>query len=270
MFLTGDQRPEFQQEVAVGRIGVAGLRRQDQQARGPAALAARTPNTAAVPTGGRARGGGTLAAGAVAHSGERARVFTVSFAAGLGGRKYRYEALWHRALHFYSLNCSELLGRYHERSNVETTFSMIKAKFDTRVRAKTSAAQINEVLCKILAHNICCLIQAWCDLGIEDTRESFGAKEPVAPKALARHGFYDKACRTRRERSLPPPPRPTEDRSSLMHPSPFSARMSVGNSASPCLQLSSGHVIISGHRSPQAARLRALTARRLGVRVPLP
>ncbi len=66
---------------------------------------------------------------------------------------------------------------------------MIKMKFGTRVRAKTPTAQINEVLCKILAHNICCLIQSWYELGVEATFESFGAKEPVAPKALVNQGF---------------------------------------------------------------------------------
>jgi hypothetical protein len=28
-------------------------------------------------------------------------------------------------------------------------------------------AMINEVLCKILCHNICCIIQEQCELGIE-------------------------------------------------------------------------------------------------------
>jgi len=44
---------------------------------------------------------------------------------------------------------------YHKRSNVESTFSMIKKKFGSSVRAKTSVAQVNEVLCKVLCHNIC-------------------------------------------------------------------------------------------------------------------
>lgn len=36
---------------------------------------------------------------------------------------------------------------YHERSNVETTFMMIKTKFGGALRSKAKTAQINEALC---------------------------------------------------------------------------------------------------------------------------
>ena len=49
---------------------------------------------------------------------------------------------------------------YHKRSNVESTFSMIKAKFGDSLRSKCDVAMINEALCKILCHNVCCLIQS--------------------------------------------------------------------------------------------------------------
>jgi len=68
--------------------------------------------------------------------------------------------------HMFQLNRDEFLAHYHKRSNVETTFSMIKAKFRDHVRSKTSAAMVNEVLCKIICHNICCLIQESHELGI--------------------------------------------------------------------------------------------------------
>lgn len=57
----------------------------------------------------------------------------------------------------------------YKRSNVETVFSMIKAKFGERLRSKTHTAQVNEVLCKILCHNLYCLIQSIYELGIEPT-----------------------------------------------------------------------------------------------------
>jgi transposase len=71
--------------------------------------------------------------------------------------------------HYYSFRRDEFLSHYHKRSNVESTFSMIKAKFRDHVRSKTDVAMRNEVLCKILCHNICCLIQSMYELGIEPT-----------------------------------------------------------------------------------------------------
>ena len=37
------------------------------------------------------------------------------------------------------------------------------------LRSKTSQAQVNEALCKVLCHNLCCLIQSMYELGIEPT-----------------------------------------------------------------------------------------------------
>ena len=78
-------------------------------------------------------------------------------------------ALWRRMFHFYCYNQQNFMASYHKRSNVETTFSMIKAKFGDRLRSKTRTAQINEALCKVLAHNLCCLIQSIYEFGIEPT-----------------------------------------------------------------------------------------------------
>jgi hypothetical protein len=46
---------------------------------------------------------------------------------------------------------------------------MVKAKFGERIRSKSYQAQVNEALCKVLCHNICCLIQSIYELGIEPT-----------------------------------------------------------------------------------------------------
>jgi transposase len=88
--------------------------------------------------------------------------------------------LWERAFHYYSLNREDFLRHYHQRSNVESTFSMVKAKFRDHVRAKTDTAMANEVYCKLLAHNICVLIQSQVELGVEPT---FWGNEPVASDA---------------------------------------------------------------------------------------
>jgi transposase len=79
----------------------------------------------------------------------------------------RSPSVWKRMLHFYLYNQEEFKRHYHKRSNVETTFSMIKAKFGERVRSKTWQAQVNEALCKVLCHNICVVIQSIYELGIE-------------------------------------------------------------------------------------------------------
>jgi transposase len=75
--------------------------------------------------------------------------------------------LWDRMFHFYNFHREEFLQHYHKRSNVETTFHMIKAKFGQRLRSKTLTAQINEALCKVLCHNLCVLIQSAHELGVE-------------------------------------------------------------------------------------------------------
>ena len=75
--------------------------------------------------------------------------------------------LWEKMYHFFQYRREEFLTHYHQRSNVESTFSMVKAKFRDHVRAKTDAAMVNEALCKFICHNICCVIQAQCELGIE-------------------------------------------------------------------------------------------------------
>ncbi|HYX29844.1 MAG TPA: transposase [Pyrinomonadaceae bacterium] len=78
-------------------------------------------------------------------------------------------ALWDRMIHFYNFHREEFLTHYHKRSNVETTFSMIKAKFGHRLRSKSLIAQTNEALCKVLCHNICVVIQSMHEFGVEPT-----------------------------------------------------------------------------------------------------
>ncbi len=108
---------------------------------------------------------------------------------GQGDHHHKFDGLWNRMWHFYNFNRETFLQHYHKRSNVETVFSMIKGKFGTSVRSKSPVAQVNEVLCKILCHNICVLIQSIYEMGLEPTFWTFEAKEPVAPKVLENVGF---------------------------------------------------------------------------------
>lgn len=75
--------------------------------------------------------------------------------------------LWNKMYHIFRFNEDEFRRHYHKRSNVESTFSMIKAKFGGSVRSKTDTAMVNECLCKIICHNLCVLIQEVHELGID-------------------------------------------------------------------------------------------------------
>lgn len=89
------------------------------------------------------------------------RVFTErnGTTGGIGG-------LFEKMFHYFQFQRDEFLAHYHKRSNVESTFSAVKRKFGDSVRSKTDAAMKNEVLCKLLAHNLTCLIQEEETLGI--------------------------------------------------------------------------------------------------------
>ena len=81
--------------------------------------------------------------------------------------KSRGSAIWKKMYHYFMLNNEQFLEHYHKRSNVETSVFMIKSKFGDSVRSKSWTAQVNEVLCKVIAHNICCVIMEMHTLGIE-------------------------------------------------------------------------------------------------------
>ena len=79
--------------------------------------------------------------------------------------------------HHFTLREADFNRHYHKRSNVETVFHMIKAKFGEKVRAKTDTAQVNEALMKVLCHNICVLIRAMYALGITPVFDQTFASE---------------------------------------------------------------------------------------------
>ena len=74
--------------------------------------------------------------------------------------------LWSKMFFYYNYKREEFLAHYHNRSNVESVFQMIKSKFGERLKSKTTTAQINEALCKVLCHNLCVVIQSMYELNI--------------------------------------------------------------------------------------------------------
>jgi len=84
---------------------------------------------------------------------------------------------WRTAYVFFRDHKEEWLAHYHLRSNVESAFSMMKRKQGTFLRSRNSVAQMNEVICKVLVHNICVLIQETFESGIRVDFESLAEDE---------------------------------------------------------------------------------------------
>jgi transposase len=74
--------------------------------------------------------------------------------------------LFEKMLRYFKFEAETYLAHYHKRSNIEAVFSAVKRRFGDAVMSKTDVAMANEVLCKLLAHNLCCLIQEQEELGI--------------------------------------------------------------------------------------------------------
>ena len=90
----------------------------------------------------------------------------IPFRENTGGRP-KGPWIWRKMFDMYATHREEFMMHYHKRSNVETTFSMLKKKFGDYLRTKHEVSQNNEILAKCLAHNICVLIQEMLELGIE-------------------------------------------------------------------------------------------------------
>jgi len=74
---------------------------------------------------------------------------------------------WAKAFGYFLYRREGFLAHYHKRSNVETTFSMIKRKFGDSLRSKSDTAMVNETLAKVLCHNLVVLIHEMYELGID-------------------------------------------------------------------------------------------------------
>ena len=66
---------------------------------------------------------------------------------------------WKIMLNNFKNNNNEFMSHYHKRSNIESCFSMIKRRFGNNLLCKKEISQDNEILSKVLAHNLCILVQ---------------------------------------------------------------------------------------------------------------
>ncbi len=83
---------------------------------------------------------------------------------------------WKEGLRRSQDNPQEYNDGYHQRSNAESTFSAIKRKFAHSLRSrKSEIAMKNEILCKVLCHNLVVLIHQMCEGRI--SRPFWGEKE---------------------------------------------------------------------------------------------
>lgn len=80
--------------------------------------------------------------------------------------KSRGSYIWNKMYHYFQFNRDEFMEHYHARSNVETTFMSIKAKFGEKLKSKNYKSQKNELLCKFIAYNIVVLIHEMFELGV--------------------------------------------------------------------------------------------------------
>ncbi len=68
-------------------------------------------------------------------------------------------SIFKKMFRYFKEHQEEYMDHYHKRSNIESCFSMIKRKFGNNVRCKKETSQDNEILAKVLCHNLCVLIQ---------------------------------------------------------------------------------------------------------------
>jgi hypothetical protein len=79
-----------------------------------------------------------------------------------GNRSPFWKQMWHR----FQSDRSAFLERYYQREIVEATFAAMKKRLGETISSRNPIAQFNELLCKVLAHNIQVLIHESFEHGI--------------------------------------------------------------------------------------------------------
>ncbi len=82
-------------------------------------------------------------------------------------REDRGPEVWRRMVAYYRYREDEFRKHYHQRSNIETVFSMVKRVLGGSVRGKLRVVQENEVLLKFILHNFRVVTMGFYALGEE-------------------------------------------------------------------------------------------------------
>jgi transposase len=80
--------------------------------------------------------------------------------------KAKGSKVWSTMYRYFIHRTEEFYSRYHQRSNIESSFSMLKRKFSHKLNTKSFIGQSNEILCKAVCLNVCILIQEINEAGI--------------------------------------------------------------------------------------------------------
>lgn len=96
-------------------------------------------------------------------------------------RKARGSLTWTRMYDIFYKHREKFFEQYNKRNNVECVFNMIKSKWSTDLRSKKYESQVNELLCKVLCHNIIVLTSELYNLGLtlENVKEQSVLGSPI-------------------------------------------------------------------------------------------
>jgi transposase len=90
--------------------------------------------------------------------------------------------LWRRMYTLFRERPEVYMREYHRRSNIETCFHMLKARFGDHLATKNFVANQNEILTRILCHNLCVLIQEAYERGVKIDFDACLKMEPAVQK----------------------------------------------------------------------------------------
>lgn len=135
----------------------------------------------------------------------------IPFKAGTNPFRHNENSVWRKMFHLFALNGENWQKAVNQQNQAESAFSMIKRKFGERLFSKDETSQVNELLCKILCHNLCVVLYWLYQFGIgvpemhiepvpEDVREVRMARKNMMTEICAdcggpRHALSGQRCR---------------------------------------------------------------------------